>query len=151
MIGGWQLGGIVTLRSGSPFNIMQSGDSQNVEFSSWERPNVVPGVSPYISNRDAQLWFNTNAFVRSNGAFGTAPRDAVVGPGIHTLDVSASKSFKMPFGESHALLFRTEFFNSLNTPQLGNPGGTLGTGTFGKVTSTQQDNRQIQFALKYTF
>jgi len=149
--GGWQLGGIVTLRSGSPFNVVQSGDSQNVEFSSWERPNVVAGVSPRISNRDAQLWFNTNAFSRSNGAFGTAPRDAVVGPGIHTLDISASKSFKMPFAESHALLFRTEFFNSLNTPQLGNPGATLGTGTFGKVTSTQQDNRQIQFALKYTF
>jgi len=97
------------------------------------------------------LLFNTNAFSRSVGGFGTAPRDALVGPGIHTIDISASKSFKMPFAELHALLFRTEFFNALNTPQLANPGATLGTGTFGRVTSTQQDNRQIQFALKYTF
>ena len=111
-----------------------------MEFASWDRPNVVPGVSPTISNRDAQLWFNTNAFTRSNGQFGTAPRDAVVGPGIHTLDLSASKSFKMPFAENHELLFRTEFFNSLNTPQLGNPGSTLGTGAFGKVTGVVSRN-----------
>ena len=57
----------------------------------------------------------------------------------------------MPFKEQHALLFRAEMFNISNTPQLGNPGGTLGTGTFGRVTGTAADNRQIQFALKYTF
>jgi len=53
--------------------------------------------------------------------------------------------------EAHALLFRAEMFNTFNTPQLGNPGGTLGTGTFGRVTGTAADNRQIQFALKYSF
>ena len=38
--GGWQLGGLVTLQSGSPFNVMQSGDTQNVEFSGWSRPHL---------------------------------------------------------------------------------------------------------------
>jgi len=48
LLAGWQTGGILTLQSGSPFNVLQSGDSQNVEFSSWERPNLVAGVSPVL-------------------------------------------------------------------------------------------------------
>ncbi len=150
VLGGWQFGGIVTLQSGSPFNVMQSGDTQNVEFSSWARPHLVPGVQAKLDSPDPQLWFNPAAFTRSNGVFGNAPRDPVVGPGLNTFDFSLSKSFRMP-KESHSLLFRTEFFNALNTPQFGQPGGTLGTGTFGRVTSTRADNRQIQLALKYTF
>ena len=150
-LGGWSLGGIVTLRSGSPFNVTQSGDSQNVEFASWSRPNLVPGQQATISNPDAAMWFNTAAFSRSVGQFGDSPRNPLVGPGVHTMDLSASKSFRIPFAESHELILRAEFFNTLNTPQLGAPGGTLGTGSFGRVTSTQADNRQIQLALKYTF
>ena len=36
-------------------------------------------------------------------------------------------------------------------PQFDVPGGTLGNSTFGVVTGTRSDNRQIQFALKYLF
>ncbi|MBI3693501.1 MAG: hypothetical protein HY238_01490 [Acidobacteria bacterium] len=57
----------------------------------------------------------------------------------------------MPFRENHELTFRAEFFNAFNTPQLSNPGSSLGTGTFGRVTSTFIDQRQIQMALKYSF
>jgi outer membrane receptor protein involved in Fe transport len=149
--GGWQLGGLVTLQSGSPFNVTQSGDSQNVEFSGWSRPHLVSGVEAKVDNPDAAMWFNPNAFVRSVGEYGTAPRNPLVGPGLHTFDLSLSKSFAMPWQEGHELLFRSEFFNAFNTPQFGQPGGTLGTGAFGRVTSTRSDNRQIQLALKYMF
>jgi hypothetical protein len=57
----------------------------------------------------------------------------------------------MPYREGHQLLVRTEFFNAFNAPQFGNPGASLGTGTFGRITSTAADNRQIQLALKYSF
>jgi outer membrane receptor protein involved in Fe transport len=149
---GWSLGGVVTLQSGFPFNITQSGDSQNVD-GLWERPNVVPGQNPALpgGQRSASRWFNVNAFTRSSLQYGNSVRNPVVGPGIHTFDLSGSKSFKMPFQEGHELLFRAEFFNAFNTPQLNNPGGTLGTGTFGRVTSTFADQRQIQLALKYSF
>ncbi len=151
VLGGWQTGGIVTLQSGSPFNIVQSGDTQNVEFAGWSRPHAVAGRSPHLDSRDPFLWFDTAAFSRSTGEFGSAPRNAVVGPGLHTFDLSFSKSFAMPWREAHSLLFRTELFNAFNTPQFGQPGGTLGTGTFGRVTGTRSDNRQIQLALKYMF
>lgn len=147
--GGWQTGGIVTLQSGSPFNIFQSGDTQNVEFASWARPHVIAGRSPKLDNRDPQLWFDPNVFARSVGEFGSSPRNPVVGPGLHVFDLSASKMF--PVREGHNVLFRIELFNGFNTPQFGQPGGTLGTGTFGRVTGTRSDNRQVQLALKYTF
>jgi hypothetical protein len=149
VVGGWSTGAIMTLASGFPINILQSGDTWNVD-ALWPRPNSVPGVSPLLEDKKPTRWFNTDAFSRST-TYGTAPRNPVVGPGIHTLDLSASKSFRMPYKESHALLFRAELFNITNTPQFGNPGATLGTGTFGVVTSTGADNRQVQLALKYNF
>jgi hypothetical protein len=57
----------------------------------------------------------------------------------------------MPYRDGHQLFFRTEFFNAFNTPQFGNPGASLATGTFGRITSTASGNRQIQLALKYSF
>jgi len=146
---GWSFGGIVTMASGRPFNIVQSGDTWNAD-ALWPRPNAAQGVSPRLDTRTADLWFNTAAFTRST-TYGTTPRNPVVGPALHTFDLSFSKAFKVPAWENHAVLFRAEMFNIFNTPQLNNPGGTLGTGTFGRVTSTAADNRQIQFALKYTF
>jgi hypothetical protein len=149
VVGGWSTGAIMTLASGFPVNILQSGDTWNVD-ALWPRPNSVPGVSPLLEDKTPNRWFNTDAFSRST-TYGTAPRNPVVGPGIRTLDLSASKSFRMPYKESHALLFRAELFNITNTPQFGNPGTTLGTGTFGVVTSTAAENRQVQLALKYSF
>jgi len=149
ILGGWQAGGIITLQSGSPFNVLQSGDTQNVEFSGWARPHILAGRSPKVGSPDPQLWFDGTAFIRSVGEFGTSPRNPVVGPGLHTFDLSFSKMFAIR--EGHQVLFRSELFNTFNTPQFGQPGGTLGTGTFGRVTGTRSDSRQIQFALKYLF
>jgi outer membrane receptor protein involved in Fe transport len=149
---GWSLGGVVTMQSGFPFNITQSGDSQNVD-GLWERPNLVAGQQASLpgGSRDASQWFNTAAFSRSNMQYGSSPRNPVVGPGIHTFDLSGSKAFKLPHKEGHQVLFRAEFFNAFNTPELNLPVSTLGTGTFGHVTNTFSDQRQIQLALKYSF
>lgn len=149
-LGGWSLGGIMTLASGFPFNVTQSGDRHNND-SIWPRPHLVAGQRVKLDDRDPVRWFNTSAFTFSVLEYGNSPRNPVVGPGTRTFDLSVSKSFRLPFGESHQLLFRTEFFNAFNTPQFSNPGGSLGTGTFGRVTSTALDNRQIQLALKYSF
>ena len=63
------------------------------------------------------------------------------------------KNFKIR--ESQQIEFRSEFFNILNHPNFGLPGG--GTSVYvdvpggAAITSTATDNRQIEFALKYTF
>ena len=149
-LGGWSLGGILTFASGLPFNILQSGDSENND-GLWERPNLVPGQSVTVSNQTPNLWFNTAAFVRAVLQYGNSPRNPLVGPGTNTWDLSASKSFKLPWREGHQLMLRSEFFNAFNSPQFSNPGATLGTGTFGRITGTAIANRQIQVALKYVF
>jgi hypothetical protein len=54
--------------------------------------------------------------------------------------------------------FRAEMFNLFNTPQFSNPSATLSTpSSFGRSLSTISSvagfgsNRQIQFAVRYTF
>ena len=150
VVRGWSLGGIVTYASGFPFNISQSGDSQNND-GIWQRPDLVAGQMVSVTDPTPNLWFNTAAFQRSVLHYGSSPRNPVTGPGTHSWDLSASKSFRMPYAEGHQVLFRSEFFNAFNSPQFANPGSTFGTGTFGVVTSTALPNRQIQFALKYLF
>jgi hypothetical protein len=146
---GWSFQGIVTLASGSPFDIQESSDTQNND-GIYERPSLT-GQKISVANRSPNHWFNTDAFAPSILVYGNSPRNPVVGPGKHTFDLSLGKSFKMPYSENHSLQFRTEFFNAFNTPQFANPDRFLGDGAFGTITSTNLPNRELQFGLKYKF
>jgi trimeric autotransporter adhesin len=75
----------------------------------------------------------------------------LVGPGVKTLDFSISKSFKMPWAEGHSLMFRAEAYNATNTPQFGTPNVNFGDSSFGRITGTRANNREMQLALKYSF
>jgi outer membrane receptor protein involved in Fe transport len=147
---GWAFNGIITLASGNPFHIGESSDTQN-NAGTWEYPNLDSKQSVKIANPGPSLWFNTAAFSPSVLQYGTAMRNPVVGPGVHTADLSLFKTFQMPYSEQHSLQFRMETFNATNSPQFSNPGSSLGTSTFGVITSTRINNRILQFALKYKF
>ena len=65
---------------------------------------------------------------------------------------SADSLFKeFRIRESHHLQFRWEIFNFFNTPQFAGPNATFGDAAFGRITTTTIDNREMQFALKYSF
>jgi hypothetical protein len=150
-INGWTLNGLISLASGTPVNIVQSTDTQNID-NPWQRPSLVQGVSPYVANKSvANGWFNKNAFVSSGLAFGTTPRNYLVGTGTKTVNVSVMKNFVMPYAESHNLQVRFEAFNALNTPQFSNPGASFGASSFGQISSTKMNNRELQLAAKYLF
>jgi hypothetical protein len=70
-------------------------------------------------------------------------------PGLKTWDFSLFKEFRIK--ESHRLQFRVVAFNLFNTPQFAGPDATLGDAAFGRITTTTIDNREVQFALKYSF
>ena len=98
VLGGWALGGIVNIQSGSPFRISQASDSQNNDSVGAARPNLVPGQNPSMpsSERDPARWFNTAAFTPSVLMYGNTPRNPLVGPGLNTWNLSAHKAFKIP-------------------------------------------------------
>ena len=125
--GGWSLGGIINLQSGSPFRVSQSSDTQNNDSVGAARPNLVPGQSVSIpsSERDPSRWFNTSGFTPSVFMYGNTPRNPLVGPGLNTWNLSAQKAFKIPVFEAHRLQFRAELFNAFNKPQFANPDSQL--------------------------
>ena len=73
----------------------------------------------------------------------------MIGPGVHNWDFAIYKDFRI--NERTRVQFRTEFFNIMNRPNFSNPGGTLGTAQFGRLSGTSADARDIQFALKLYF
>ncbi|MGB7466472.1 MAG: hypothetical protein WBW14_26525 [Candidatus Acidiferrum sp.] len=71
------------------------------------------------------------------------------GPNLVNFDVVFQKNFKIH--ESQQIQFRAEFFNIFNHPNFGLPGANPDVPGGAAITSTSTDNRQIEFALKYTF
>ena len=47
--------------------------------------------------------------------------------------------------------FRVDAFNLFNTPAFGFPNASIGSATVGRITSTINDNRDMQMALKIKF
>ncbi|MCC6536146.1 MAG: carboxypeptidase regulatory-like domain-containing protein [Bryobacterales bacterium] len=160
VLGGWQLGGIVTFQDGFPNTVMCGpGNIQN--GGGYCKPDAIAGVAGNLPDSEQSIsrFFNTGAFIDRVGVtpgttpsvfrYGTAGRNTIIGPGIASLDMSVNKFFR--FRETHAVEFRAEFFNLPNTPLFGQPGMSLRTPTYGVISNTRIDSRQIQLALKYSF
>ena len=154
ILGGWQLGGILTLQDGFPFTVqcgpgnIQNGGGVCYPDSTGANPNLPDDQQARVR------FFNTDAYVDRIPAtgdfrFGTTSRNSVIGPGIISFDASLNKKFN--FTESKYLEFRTEFFNTPNHPIWNPPGNQLRTPNYGVITSTRIDSRQIQFGLKLVF
>jgi hypothetical protein len=150
LVNGWALNGLVQLASGNPYDVLQSTDGQNTD-NQWERPDRIPGSTLTVSNRSIDHWFNTDAFTESRLHFGTSTRNPLVSPTTKIVNLAVMKNFAMPYQESHQLQVRFEAFNAFNTPQWSTPDANLGDSTFGQVTSTKSNNRELQLAVKYLF
>lgn len=149
LLGGWQLNGIASISGGSPFPLaLNTPVSGSNGFT--ERPNRVGGGSLPREQRSVQRYFDLSAFTMpAVGVFGNAGRNILRAPGQVNFDFSALKSFRLT--ERFVLQYRAEFFNILNTPQFGLPNGNIGAPAAGAITSTANNNRQIQMALKLNF
>jgi hypothetical protein len=155
IVGGWQVGSIVTLQSGRPLNTQAGFDISGTYKYGEVRLNAT-GQDPYAANKSAAQWFNTSAMTLPDpGTYGNITRNRLVGPSTQSWDFSTLKNF--PIIEGHSLQFRFEAFNFPNHPNLGDP--NMGWGSrepakpgpnFGLIRSTGT-MRQLQFALKYVF
>jgi hypothetical protein len=203
VLGGWDIGGIYNARSGLPINLLITrpdilykdaagnyynnpavgriavintpggGNSRNVR-----RPDVVPGVDPFISD-NGLLFINPAAFATPlPGTFGNMERNSLHGPNFNQVDMVISKHF----GGPRNFEFRAEIFNLFNSANFANPNATLPNAlptnatseankvqpgqaftagsagsAFGQLTSTVGRTvglgtaRQIQFAFRLNF
>ena len=147
ILGGWQLGGLVSLLSGVPQDHTFNVNTTNVGAT---RGDVIADANLPSSERSIDRWFNTNFLTASApGVFGNAGRNIIVGPGRSSLDVMVARNFTMPW-EGHSVQFRFESFNFTNTPNFGQPNTSVGSPNAGFITDAD-DPRRIQFALKYLF
>jgi Carboxypeptidase regulatory-like domain len=146
VLGGWQMGGIVTLRTGFPFDVTYPGDPQN--SGTTNRGNRI--ASGKLDNPTIDQWFDQFAFVASApGVFGNTGRNVLYGPGFNNLDFILGKRFIMPWKE-HQLQFRFEAFNFTNTPHFNQPVRGLRASNTATINEADEP-RRIQFALKYNF
>jgi Carboxypeptidase regulatory-like domain len=155
---GWTTSAIIGLQSGFPFspqlgyNPTGNGDTRNPVRPDWN-PNFHGTLYP----RTQQQWFNPEAFLPpAAGTYGNVSRNALVGPGLTTLDLSAAKNTRLT--ERFGVQFRAEVFNVLNHTNFLTPNEVVYTSatsgispTAGVITSTSTTSRQIQFGAKLQF
>ncbi len=175
-LGGWQLNGILDIRSGLPFNVTSSGDRVYVGTpGSAQRPNYVHAgrnscnksfILQYGSTRSC---IDPTAYaLPPQGVYGNLHRNDQYGPAqLAQNSLSLFKNFKI--WEDVAFQFRAEAFNFLNHGNAGIasspiPNATLSNNTlsnpndptsftvasaFGTMTGSGQ--RVFQFAGKINF
>ena len=151
--GGWELGGIITASTGSPFTPILGGDPLGQNSSDpFDFPSRVQGCNPVAANyRSTLQYLNLSCFtpptapasftpqcadftgaatpppsglVYCRNLFGNSARNSVIGPGLFDWDFSIYKNNYFPrISESFNLQFRAEFFNVLNHTNFQSPLG----------------------------
>lgn len=158
--GGWQLGSIVTLSTGTP---IYGGHCSDLNGTGQNNRGDAIGA-PHVSSPTPQQFWQKGADGRSatiacnvpDGAGfnaltyrdGNRGRNTLQRPGFRNWDFSVMKDFAL--GEKYSLQFRFESFNFANHPNWNNPNSNPRSRNFGVITSARE-MRTNQFALKLIF
>ncbi|MGH9847080.1 MAG: TonB-dependent receptor domain-containing protein, partial [Blastocatellia bacterium] len=162
LAGGWQLSGVFSALSGTPFTVTTAGTSLNAPGNTQTADQVLPEVKILNKKGRGESYFDPNAFAPVTAVrFGTVGRNSLRGPGLANFDASLVRDFRLT--ERFKLQFRTDVFNVTNTPAFNNPGATASSPTratdgsiinlngYTEITSAQATERQFRFALKLSF
>jgi len=166
LIGGWQVSGIYTWRSGFAFPVLTSVSTTTFGNTAYPIFNgnsaalqVDPHSDPNLPNNGIQLFKNPAAALAAFSAptgLETGSRDELRGPHFTNVDLALVKNFPL-WSEKYHLQFRTEAYNAFNHPNFALPSAININGTnFGQITSTSstsgdQAARVLQFALRLDF
>lgn len=162
LMGGWQLNGILSSYSGTPFTVTASGASLNAPNNTQTADQVKPQVEILGGTGPGQPFFDPLAFRPvTEVRFGNSGLNILRGPGLVNLDLGLFREFVV--SERVRIQFRAEAFNVSNTPHFNNPGTNvsnllLGPGGtvsqlrgFAEITSAQSDERQHRLGLRISF
>lgn len=171
LLGGWQVTGLLTLQSGTPFGVLNGSDptaalsgiaglvgdpirpniKTNLAISKMSIQEIMEaGGSSLFSTLAPCTRIGTTLTCAPGQRFGNAGRNVLRGDGIGNLDLSVSKTTRL-FAEHHTLQFRADFFNLTNTRNFGIPEARITNPGFLDEKSTDGGNRRIFVGLKYSF
>jgi hypothetical protein len=172
LFGGWQLNGILQVLSGTPITIIQGNAGNLNAAGSGQFPDQVKGdVAIYPDNQkklpsaggagadpNAYQYFDRSAFAvvsipsGEQQRFGTAPRNAIRGPGFWNVDLGLFQTIGL--GKDVHVQLRFEALNAFNHANFANPGGDISNaGTFGFITATtgSAQERTLRFGARLAF
>ena len=168
---GWELLGIASISSGSPFTVYSGIQQTGAGSNGVDRPDQI--ATPHLSTarkvredyfgegaNNAADFFSIPIHVSggtgpNQGRFGMLGRNTFRGPAFYNLDLAAIKD--TPFGARKSgaelvdLQFRAEFFNIFNIVDMGLPVNIISGSGFGEISKTAGNSRQIQFSLKLIY
>jgi hypothetical protein len=136
ILGGWEISGITTFQSGTPFSVVDglfnAGVGNGTGIGSFldqvGNPSAVPTLSTSPAGVYGPLLFNPGAYTAPQGlSFGTVGRNSLNNPDRLNFDMGLFKHFA--FNEVRALEFRAEAYNIFNNTQWNGVNG--GTSCFG--------------------
>ncbi|MBI1956668.1 MAG: TonB-dependent receptor [Acidobacteria bacterium] len=174
LFGGWRVGGIFSLRTGTPFTPSINVRTPGYLFAAI-RPHLLPGRSNNPTSGVSEgcagvpagkelappaLVYDPCVFsVPSPGTLGNLGRNTVIAPSAVNMDVSVQRDFAVD--AKRRLQFRAEFFNILNHPNFNSStstevivfSGASGqrSSAAGRTHTTTTTARQLQFALRISF
>jgi hypothetical protein len=148
LLSGWQVNGITTFRSGSYLGVGSNVSSEMGNRAGNKADRIANGNLP-AGERTVNRWFDTTAFRDPVvGRYGNSGEGILLGPGARNWDLSIFKNTKLR--EGITVQFRWEMFNAFNNVNLNNPGTTVSTPTFGRITGSATA-RSMQAGLKVIF
>jgi hypothetical protein len=163
LIGGWEISGIWRWSSGFPISVFSTGvwptNWNNNNWALWNGKTFRTATTknaPAIAGRSGPNMFPDprEALAAFDPEYpgGIGTRNPIRGDGVFNIDSSVSKRFAIR--EGHSLRFIWDAFNLTNTAKFDVFDASLNinaAGTFGKYSSTLNEARVMQFALRYEF
>jgi Carboxypeptidase regulatory-like domain/TonB dependent receptor-like, beta-barrel len=159
VLGGWEVAGLATARTGLPVNITISRKAAALPDgnTSSQRPNYVAGQDIYAAEQTIANWFNPAAFATpTSGVWGNLGRYAASGPGAVEFDTSLQRKFRL--SEKARFELRATAYNLANHPIYSIPSGNSSSSSFGRITSVINSGatgsgapRRIEFMLRAEF
>ena len=159
LVGGWGVDGVTIFQKGFPLVFSNGVANFTTLFGAGSRPNFVAGCdksSPASGAGKLGEWFNAACFTApADFTFGDEARvdPSIRSSGVNNFDFAVFKRTRFGPDEKLGLEFRTEFFNLFNRTQFAPPNTSVGSSTFGVVSSTYPGTnpRLVQFGLKFVF
>jgi len=173
-LGGWGATGVITIQSGHFLTVSNTNalNAFGVNGQESDFAEIAPGcTSDQLGTRGSVTsklnnYFNKNCFtnppvIGADGiatGFGNSKPGLLRGPAQNNVDFALQKRFSFKVrGELADGEFRVESFNTLNTPQFGDPTmsgsptAAYDSPSFGVINTTSVAPRILQLAVKFSF